>query len=54
MTLEILNDHDLNIPVKRMSLKFTNGYPSKFTDREDIFKNEGLTIENLKREIGVE
>ena len=37
LVLEIINDANLSIPVKRLALRFDGGYPTRFTDREDIF-----------------
>lgn len=51
MTLELLNDHQLSIPVKRMGLRFREGYPSVYTDRAHLFEAEGLTMEVLEKEI---
>lgn len=51
MLLEILNDHSMQIPVKRMALRFLNGYPDVFSDRERIFKDEGLLIDVLQKEL---
>ncbi len=53
MTLEIMNDAGIQIPLKRMSLRFEGGYPAKFTDRNEIFENEGLTMLNLERAVQV-
>lgn len=52
MMLEIMNDCGLAVPLKRMSLKFQNGYPAVLTDREQIFLEENLTMDALKKEIG--
>ncbi len=51
MVLEMLNDFSVTVPVKRMSLKFKEGYPRVFTDRESIFETEKITIDELDREI---
>lgn len=51
MLLEIMNDYELQIPVKRMALWFKGGYPVVSCDREQIFEAEGLTLEALKKEI---
>ena len=51
MTLEILNDYEAVIPVECMALKFDNGYPSVLSDRNLIFEQEGLTLDNLKKKL---
>jgi len=51
MTLEILNDYGAVIPVERMALKFGDGYPRVFSDRNLIFAQEGLTLDNLKKKL---
>ncbi len=51
MMLEIMNDYGVTIPLRRMSLRFRNGYPSVLTDREQIFKEENLTMDALRQEI---
>ena len=51
MILEILNDHSISIPVKRMALSFRNGYSEVLSDRECIFRNEGLLVSSLKKEL---
>lgn len=48
MVLEILNDHNVTIPVRRMALRFDDGYPEVLSDRNMIFKKEDLTIEKIK------
>lgn len=54
MLLEIMNDFGLSIPVKRMALRFRDGYPVSSSDREKIFEKEGLTLEALKKGISGE
>lgn len=51
MTLEILNDYRVAIPVERMALKLGNGYPHVLSDRNLIFEQEGLTLDNLKKKL---
>ena len=51
MTLEILNDFGVVIPVERMALKFGNGYPRVFSNRNLIFEQEGLTLDHLKKKL---
>lgn len=51
MVLEILNDREISIPVKRRGLRFEEGYPHKFTNRELLFEEEGLLFLKLEREI---
>ncbi len=51
MLLEIMNDCGLQIPIKRMALRFENGYPAVSSDRKQIFEAEGLTLDALKEEI---
>lgn len=51
MLLEIMNDCGLRIPVKRMALRFENGYPRVSSDRKRIFETEELTMAALKKEI---
>lgn len=51
LLLEIMNDCGLQIPVKRLALRFENGYPTVSSDRKQIFEAEGLTLEALKKEI---
>lgn len=51
MVLELLNEYGLHNPVKRMALKFCQGYPQVFTDRKTIFEEEALTLNALRREL---
>ncbi|MCR4842022.1 MAG: hypothetical protein K5840_02040, partial [Eubacterium sp.] len=51
LVLEILNDHNMTIPVKRMALEFKDGYPEVFSDREAVFESEGLTMDRLMAEL---
>lgn len=51
MALEILNDFGMVIPIERMALKFENGYPRVFSDRDMIFEQEGLTLDNLRKKL---
>lgn len=51
MVLEILNNNQISIPVRRMALRFNDGYPHVHSDREAILSKEGITIEDLKKEI---
>lgn len=51
MVLELLNEYDINMEVKRMALKFQKGYPQMFTDRKTIFEDEELTLDALRREL---
>lgn len=51
MVLEIMSDFGLSVPLKRMALRFHDGYPVVSSDRERIFDSEGLTLEALKKEI---
>lgn len=51
VVLEILNDYDMQIPVKRLALRFEQGYPSELSDRAKIDQEEGLTVEHLMKEI---
>ena len=48
MVLEILNDFQMNIPVKRLGLNFRKGYPDTYTNRELILEQEGLTLEDIR------
>lgn len=52
MVLEILNDYGLQIPVKRFALRFGDGYPHRFTNRSVIHRKEGISLEELERELG--
>lgn len=51
MVLEILNDHGMQIPVKRLALRFHDGYPKEFTNRSMIFEREELTLARLDHEL---
>lgn len=51
MVLEVLNDYEMQIPTKRLALRFEQGYPSELSDRMKIFREEGLTLEHLMKEI---
>lgn len=51
MILELFNDEGIKIPVKRMALRFEDGYSKLFTDRETIFEHEGLTMDAIKKVI---
>lgn len=51
MVLELLNEYGLHNTVKRMALKFRQGYPQVFTDRKTIFEEEDLTLDALKQEL---
>ncbi len=47
MILEILSDHGLDIPVKRMGLDLRKGYYNAFTNREYIRKDQKLDDESI-------
>ena len=51
MILELFNDEGISIPVKRMALRFEDGYSKTFTDRETIFEHEGLTMDAVKKAV---
>lgn len=51
MILEIMNDFEISVPLRRMALRFREGYPTLSSDRERIFESEGLTLDVLKKEI---
>ncbi len=52
MVLEVLNDYGLQIPVKRLALKFDGGYPHRFTNRSVIWQEEGISLAALEQELG--
>lgn len=49
--LEILSDYGIFKPVKRLGLRFENGYYDVFTSREYIRKNQGFTESDIERVI---
>ena len=49
MVLEVLNRVQVNIPVRRLGLKFKEGYPDKYTNRGMIFKEEKLSITDIEQ-----
>ena len=54
MVLELLNDRNINIPVFRKGLRFSDGYPKIYTNRDLLFKEEDLLdgeIENFLRKV---
>ncbi len=51
MALEILNDRGIQIPVVRKGLRFRQGYPNIFTNRELLWQEEGLDLLGLEQEI---
>lgn len=51
IVLEIFNDKGIKIPVMRNGLRFAKGYPHIFTNREFIWKEEHLSIPEIKEEI---
>ena len=53
MVLEIMNDAGIYIPMKRMSLRFNHGYPDNLTDRNQIFEDEGLRVDVVKKEMQI-
>tara|TARA_Y100000310_G_scaffold178944_1_gene178915 strand:+ start:2499 stop:3410 length:912 start_codon:yes stop_codon:yes gene_type:complete len=48
--LETLNDHRLNISVKRLGLSTSNGYQYQYGRRDEIRKHYGLDNETIERE----
>ncbi len=53
MTLEILNKYNMTVPVERMGISFENGYPSILSNRDMIFRQEGLTMEHVREIVGI-
>lgn len=51
MMLEIMNERNLSIPLKRIALEFKDGYPENLVSRDDVFEMEGLTMDMIRREI---
>lgn len=51
MVLEIFNDRGIQVPVVRKGLRFRQGYPSVFTNREMLWQEEGLELLGLEQEI---
>lgn len=51
MVLEILNRFQIDIPVRKMGLRFENGYPDKYTNREMIFEEEKLSTMYIEQYI---
>lgn len=51
MMLEILNDRGMKIPVQRKGVKFAQGYPHIYTNREMLWKEEQLSIADIENEI---
>lgn len=51
MVLEILNDNGMSIPVLRKGLRFMDGMPNKYLNREKIHDYEQLSIRQLQNTI---
>lgn len=49
--LEILNDAEFRLPMKRFGLRFTNGYPQILINRPLLYAMEGLTDTKLTNDI---
>lgn len=49
MVLEILSDFNVAVPVKRFGLRFCQGYPERYVNREMVFHEQGLTIAEIER-----
>lgn len=49
MVLEILNDRSMNIPVKRISMKFGQGYPTNYYDRKMLWNCEDIDLSSVKK-----
>lgn len=54
LVLEILANQQLNIPVQRTGLRFSQGYPQTLTNRDTLWKEEGVVLEELKKEVMAE
>lgn len=51
IVLDILNDNQINIPIKKYGMRLKNGYPQVFADRDYLWKYEGLDINLIIDEI---
>lgn len=51
MIVEILSDKGMPIPVKRKGLRFIDGYPHVYTNRELLWDGEQLSFSELECEI---
>lgn len=51
MVLELLNDNGLSIPVERRGLRFKDGYPHTYTNRDLLWEEEKLSVRALLAEI---
>lgn len=51
MVLEILSDRGVQIPVERKGLRFLQGYPGVYTNRELLLNEERLSLAQIEREI---
>lgn len=49
--LEILSEHQIFLPVKRLGLSFDNGYYNVFTNREFIQQDQKLDISSIAKNI---
>lgn len=47
--LELISDHGVCMPIKRIGLNLSNGYYDVFTDRDYIQKDQGMDQESIRK-----